>query len=348
MGLWRELSERGWAAVKRMCADGDEEGQTLEFKSKERSETSELSTSDKKNLGESLSAFSNATGGVILFGLEDKKDEFEIDHAEKPQPLSDATAFASKVKSLIPEILSPPHSDIEVIAILKEGSAQEGVVAIRVGPSHLRPHMSMATTHQKYFVRAGASNRPMVDFQVRDMIRVQRTPRLMLSYQLRQGAVAGAVHHSTLVFTLTNAGSVSARQAYLLVKDGTPLHSRGPVKPHFEDIDVVGSAYKAGVQAISGFSIHPGVGIGVIGFVFEVDKTSTENLIRHNAAVTTFTRYKDLKPLQIKVAVGCEDASLEEVEFVLSREEVEQMAERIVQRETYQSPNSFAGRPPLV
>lgn len=176
MEIWDVLVQQGWAAVERICVDGVEEGQTLEFKRKERPENAEATRDDRKSLGESLSALSNAVGGVLIFGIEDKKGESDIDRADKPQPLNDAVSFASKIKSIVPEILSPPHGGIKVMAILQAEGSNSGVIAIQVPEAKFRPHVSMAPGHQRYFQRAGASNRVMVDFQVRDMIRVQRSP----------------------------------------------------------------------------------------------------------------------------------------------------------------------------
>ena len=132
MDLWEDLIRHGWQAVVDLCANAAEEGQILEFKRKQDPKTVDLTRDDRKSLGESLSAFSNATGGVIIFGIEDKKGEDGIDRAEKSQPLHHAVAFANKLKSLIPEYISPPHSGIEVRPVLIDDRSKAGIVAIHV------------------------------------------------------------------------------------------------------------------------------------------------------------------------------------------------------------------------
>jgi hypothetical protein len=62
------------------------EGQRLEFKRKSDPDRADLNADDKKSLGESLSAFSNAEGGVILFGIEDKRGTDGLDYAKNAQP----------------------------------------------------------------------------------------------------------------------------------------------------------------------------------------------------------------------------------------------------------------------
>ncbi|SFV32947.1 Putative DNA-binding domain-containing protein [Hyphomicrobium facile] len=307
-------------------------------------ENAEATRDDRKSLGESLSALSNAVGGVLIFGIEDKKGESDIDRADKPQPLNDAVSFASKIKSIVPEILSPPHGGIKVMAILQAEGSNSGVVAIQVPESKFRPHMSMAPGHQKYFQRAGASNRVMVDFQVRDMIRVQRSPRLSLGYILRPGGIAGssdgAEHLSSLFLTLGNDGTVSAKQAYLLVRPETSLIPVHGASMQFDAIDAASNC-KIGVQAGSGFAIHPSVEIAVVRFIFHVKMKQNEVFIRFNEG-GELVRWRDLPPVTVKAAFGCENVPLTEAEFMLKRSEMEQMAKWVINsRQPFQSKHRY-------
>ena len=254
--IWAMLADRGGAGIEDLFVLQVPEGQRLEFKRKSQPDRADLSGDDRRNLGESLSAFSNAEGGVILFGIEDKRGDDGLDYAEKSQPLQHYQAFAGKVSSLIPEYLSPPNRNIEVMPIALSGGG--GVVAIRVGASDLRPHMSTAPGHCKYFPRVQASNQPMVDFQVRDMQRVNTTPRLMLGYELRPGPLLGDKHESQLVLTLINEGRVSAYQPYVIVRKATTLHVVGRIGDQFEEIQIAGDTAARAFQGAGRLAVHPG------------------------------------------------------------------------------------------
>jgi len=349
MELWDTILREGWAEIVSLCANAAEEGQMLEFKRKEKSETNELTRDDRKSLGESLSALSNATGGVLLFGILDKKDDQGIDRADKPQPLDDAEAIANKIKTLVPEILSPPHSNIEVISVCEGAGSNRGIVAIRVGESNFRPHMSMAPDHKRYFVRAGASNRIMVDFQVRDMLRVQRSPMLRVGYQLRSGASTGLAggtrYFSKLVLTLCNSGPVSAKQPYLLIREEPPLQILAVPSAQFETIDTSGIA-RYGVQATGTFTLHPGMEAGCIALCLGVVKQNGEYSFGMSEATETYTPFKDLKDLVIVVAFGCEDMPIREAKLVLTRKEIEALAEEMTtSRRVAQSVHRYQGEP---
>jgi predicted HTH transcriptional regulator len=85
------------------------EGQRLEFKRKSNPDRPDLNADDRKNLGESLSAFSNAEDGVVLWGIMDERGADGLDYAKEPQPLVDPQLIAGKFASLVAEYLSPPN-----------------------------------------------------------------------------------------------------------------------------------------------------------------------------------------------------------------------------------------------
>lgn len=189
MAQWDDLVARGEAALEELIRQQMPEGQRLEFKRKSNPERADLNSDDRKNLGESLSAFSNSGGGIVLWGVVDERGADGLDYAKGYQPLAELELVAGKLASLVPEYLSPPNPNVEVLSIPLKATPNTGVVAIRIGASDLRPHMSTAPDHRGYYQRVQSVNQPMVDFQVRDMLRVNTTPRLVLGYHAHSGGI---------------------------------------------------------------------------------------------------------------------------------------------------------------
>jgi len=339
MEFWKDLVARGEAAIEQLFRQQVPEGQRLECKRKSNPERPDLNADDRKNLGESLSALSNAEGGVVLWGIVDERGPDGLDYAKEAQPLVDAQLIAGKFATLTPEYLSPPNPDIEVVSIPFRAAPSSSVVAVRVGASDMRPHMSLAPDHRKYFLRVQSVNQPMVDFQVRDMLRVNTTPRLVLGYQLRPGAISGGNHESQFVLTLVNAGRVSASQPYVVVREGTSLHVVGPASKQFEE-------FKLSRQQERGFQgrlgLHPGHEVPAVAFLAHVKRINNEAHLRLNAATTDYVRWRDCRPVTIRVSVGAEHTPAREIEFTLDQKELEAMADSITEmRRTFHGPRKL-------
>jgi hypothetical protein len=329
MDIWKSLIDRGEAAIDELLGQQVPEGQQLEFKQKRNPERPDLSIDDKKGLGESLSALSNAVGGVILFGIVGERGEDGLDYAKEAKPLVHPDAFAAKILSLIPEYLSPPNPDIDVRMIPLSGARGGGVVAVRVGASDGRPHMSLAPDHRKYFLRVQASNQTMVDFQIRDMLRVNTAPRVALGYQLKPGAIAGDNHESQLVLTLLNNGRVSAYQPYVIVRKGTTLYTIGTASKQFEEFPLADGA-ESGVQGTGRLALHPGHEVPAVAFLAHVKRVEGQAYLRLDASTRDYVLWRHCPPVTINVSIGAEHCAAREIEFTIGPNELELMAEHMV------------------
>lgn len=327
MDYWKDIVDRGQQAIQDLCAAHTPEGQHLEFKRKSRPDQPGLAGDDKRALGESLSGMSNAEGGVILFGLADEKID-EVDCAQEPEPINNVDAVAGAIRGLIPNYLSPSNPDIEVCSVhcMEEGA---GVVAIRVGASDFRPHMSLAKGHHRYYQRVDAVNLPMVDFQVRDMLRINTAPRLKVGYQLISNGRSGNQLSTQLVLTLQNDGQVSAKQPYIIIRPDTNLDFIGLAPPHFEQFPI---SYNQGrlVQGTNHLVIHPGIEVPVVKFMAHIKNTDEGIYYRLDASTRDFIRYDECWTVHIAVAVGAENTPAREVEFSLDQTALETMAKYLI------------------
>ncbi|MBW9235526.1 ATP-binding protein, partial [Leptospira santarosai] len=65
----------------KMIDEQQEENLFLDFKLKTDATSSNLSKDDKKNYAKALSGFSNTSGGIIIWGVDCRKNEEGVDGA---------------------------------------------------------------------------------------------------------------------------------------------------------------------------------------------------------------------------------------------------------------------------
>lgn len=128
------------------------EGKTLEFKRELGAAEPFLKT---------VVAFANTAGGTIVFGVEDRTKRV----LGVKEPLDLEARLANLVSDAVRPRLAP---DIEVVPWRRTH-----LVAVRIHPSHMRPHHVRALgLEQGVFVRVGSTNRPADRFMIDEMRRL--------------------------------------------------------------------------------------------------------------------------------------------------------------------------------
>lgn len=323
MELWNDLVKRGVSAVTELKNESVGESQQLEFKRKQKPDRIDLDSDDKKNFGRALSAFSNATGGIVIWGIgtSDREDEKV---ASDLAPIADARRFAQMLEGLVPQYLSPPNLDVRLLPIAEPNG--DGYVAVRIGTSDARPHMSTAPGHHTYYLRVGATTLPMVDFQVRDMLRIKTAPKLGVAYSFTLRSSTGGMRRVYMALSVYNDGKVSARHAYLLAKHFSGAEFReiaGNSNP-FRYADSGWLGYEA--AAI----IHPGLVIPLVNLQFDVQHDNKRQTCIRFGSDGGFQRIEDTTGLTIEIRVGCEDLSAREIKVELSNVDLENIADHFL------------------
>ncbi|MEI2635432.1 MAG: ATP-binding protein [Methylotenera sp.] len=119
-----------------------------------------------------ISAFANADGGILIFGITEK------DHL--PQALDDGVANDSIDREWIDQIIqaniTPPITGVTIIQIPASDKASYFVIAV---PKSFRgPHQA---SDKKYYKRYNFRSSPMDHYEIEDVIaRRQRVPRLVV------------------------------------------------------------------------------------------------------------------------------------------------------------------------
>ncbi|MGB6603010.1 MAG: ATP-binding protein [Steroidobacteraceae bacterium] len=258
---------------------------------------------DRKNLARALSGFANSAGGVLVWGVEARKNERDVDCAIAAPGVRQPTVLLTRLNQLTGEALDPVLPGIEH-RIIGDRDADPGFVATFVPESPSGPHMAKLG-EDRYYKRSGDSFYGMEHFDIADMFAQRRKPRLELVYR-----VGDPGPYAKIILGLRNVGRASARAPYLWVTSTLPFrrHPYG-LDGHNNDglpflREQAGPVFWS-FGANSDFVIHPGV--------------------LHNVA--RLTREGNATPLpeegiRVHYGVACDDQPLIESTLVIPRQEL--------------------------
>lgn len=152
--LFDRLRKNGADALDVLIADREPESLFLDFKrSPNEGRDRLLAAEDNKNLSKSISGFANSSGGVVVWGVDCRKDALGVENATK-YPLADADGFNTKVQSAVSRVTIPPHPGVQVHSFDEPGSSPQGFVAVLIPQSQIGPIRSITTSH--YHMRTGS------------------------------------------------------------------------------------------------------------------------------------------------------------------------------------------------
>lgn len=164
-----------------------QEGLQLDFKLKSNTTNGELNRDDRKVLGPALSAFANSAGGLLVWGIEAKRNSDGVDAADREVPIPNLARFQSDVTRAVGELLMPRHDGIHVLPIPDSADNTAGFLAILVERSERRPHRSEAPDDKRYYKRAGDISYVMEHYDIEDAFnRVAPTELQLVSTMCRE------------------------------------------------------------------------------------------------------------------------------------------------------------------
>ena len=154
-----------------------EEGQHVDYKDS-RALTNE---GWKKELCKDISAFANADGGVIVYGVTEE----EIIKGEKkkirPQGFDDGIDPAKRSKEQMVQVINEgiqrrPEFHIDKIEL----SSSRVAYLVRIPRSNNAPHQLVANQDYRYYQRQETETQKMQDWQIRDVMNRQNGPDLWM------------------------------------------------------------------------------------------------------------------------------------------------------------------------
>jgi len=171
---------------------GTEEGIYLEFKRPSEFVQAGNFSPDlcAAELAETVSAFLNSDGGIILLGVQtdkpnkDKRTEvlkrFETWSSDQTFEHLGISLTASRIRDLIYGNITPKPAGVEVKDLdVHVGEVETTVFVVTVAPSPLGAHQSVKT--QRYYRRTWDGDEPMLDFEIRAVNSRRAGPLLHLA-----------------------------------------------------------------------------------------------------------------------------------------------------------------------
>ncbi|MDS4023015.1 MAG: ATP-binding protein [Candidatus Competibacter sp.] len=153
--LFERLRKGGLSALEELIADREPESLFLDFKrSPQDGAAKNLATEDNKNLSKAISGFANSSGGVVVWGVDCRRDSATGNEVAEKHPLIDASGFNTKLQAAVSRTTVPAHPGVQVLFFDEPGRSPCGYVVVYVPQSLIGPIRSLATNH--YYVRTGS------------------------------------------------------------------------------------------------------------------------------------------------------------------------------------------------
>lgn len=220
--LFEQLRNAGEQGLQDLIEQRQQEHVQLDFKQKKDASRPSLNDDDRRTLGEALSGFSNSAGGLLIWGVDARKQD-GIDCATSLVPIQDIEAFQTNVTSLIGHYLIPRHEGIRTAVIQCEGQPGRGYLLLEVERSERRPHRSEVSGKRVYFKRVGDSFFEMEHYDIEDAFKRVHVPELAFRFKLvRNGGNDNDAHGgiaARLYLRLANTSRMTAKFPYLFVRD---------------------------------------------------------------------------------------------------------------------------------
>ena len=160
---------------------GQDEGLFLDFIAKSDPHAIGSNHADQKNYAKALSGFSNASGGIIVWGPSTTRRSGSNDVVSDVEMISDAVAFKANLDILTAQAVVPLNAGV-VNRVVPEG-ARTGFVVTYVPASDMPPHWALLQV-DGYYIRCGSRFQPMEHFMIADAFGRRRRPALKLAVQV--------------------------------------------------------------------------------------------------------------------------------------------------------------------
>jgi hypothetical protein len=238
------------------------------------------SADDRRSFAKSLSGFANSAGGIIVWGIDARKNDQGVDCAGATSEIKQLTILLSRLNEFTGQAVSPIVDGVRHKLI--ERTEDTGFAATLVPESQSAPHMAKLS-EDRYYKRAGASFYKMEHFDLEDMFGRRQKPNLEMV--LEEGPKGD--ENEDLIVLLLNQGRAVARHAGFLM--------------NFQNVGIV----YAGGQMQNNTNINSGR--PVVGFDDNMGVIHP-NGIRTNLGVIRVRRIDPTQPIQANVTLYCEGA----------------------------------------
>ncbi len=222
--------------IRRFVEDDREEDLHLDFKLVD--DPGLKSRDDRKNLAAAVSGFANSDGGLIVWGVDCRKNADGVDCACKALGINGLKKFHSRLMEFSGSAANPSVTGVEHRSLSIPGEGDHGFVVTYIPASDTGPHMAKLG-EDRYYKRSGWSFLKMEHFEIADMFGRRPHPKLDLTYEVAKPRRFGPDIKASVYLILGNRGRGSARAPFLAIRATQPF-----------DVDMFGvdGAFNHGLQ----------------------------------------------------------------------------------------------------
>jgi hypothetical protein len=236
------------------------------------------SVDDRRNFAKALSGFANSAGGIIVWGIDARRNDEGIDCAIAPSEITQLRMLISRLNEFTGQAVSPLVDGVKHKAI--ETSDEIGFAATLIPESEFPPHMAKLG-EDRYYKRSGGSFYKMEHFDLEDMFGRRQKPSLEIAVD--EGRKEDGIED--LIVLLLNQGRTVARHAGFLM--------------NFQNAEIVAVAPQMQNNT------HINAGRPVVGFDYATGVIHP-NGSRMNLGPIRVRRKDSTQPIQVGVTLYCE------------------------------------------
>ena len=174
-----QFDDLNLASMQKFVDDRRAEETHLEFKTV--SAPTLKSVDDRRNLAKAISGFANSDGGLIIWGVDARKNADGVDCAVGLSPIENVALFGSRLNELSSEVTSPIVDGLRHNYWMDTDGS--GFAATYVPASDSGPHMAKLG-EGRYYKRSGDAFYKLEHFDLEDMFGRRPHPVLELAYKV--------------------------------------------------------------------------------------------------------------------------------------------------------------------
>lgn len=228
--IFSEIKEGQFAKIQNFVDIQEPESLYLDFKRKESNETSEASKKDKEIISEAISGFANSEGGVLIWGVDARKNADGVDGACDLFPIPNVRTLHSYLQSNYAKWIAPSHIELEIIFVTNGPQSEDGFIIMYVPKWDGEPIMNMQNKKVKmYYKRGGDSFYQMEHYEVADRFGKRPYPKLKIDCCLIAGGVSSPPNGPYGIHVhvgMKNDGLGIAKYPYLYIKNQAKNHCK--------------------------------------------------------------------------------------------------------------------------
>jgi hypothetical protein len=262
----------------------------VEFKGKKDRRVPDLEDNDRRNFSKALSAFSNANGGILIWGIRTRRKDGR-DVASALAPIKQIQDMAERLRSSLLDVLEPQNPQVKIEAI--SNRLGNGYVKCLIPASDSPPHRAMLA-EREYWARLDGRSVRLEHYMIRDMMLRHALPDLNFS-AVTEPLESLPADQIKIKFRIINSGRAVAKYAgwFGTIQNGRIITAEGCIDASYMNHDRSTVSW----NAIMGTVLHP------------------NGLFNHGGSLVLQFVSTNI-PIAIMVKVFCEGMTTKDLVFV--------------------------------